>query len=93
MNFLFRLGGILLIAGGVVSYILAGMPLVGALLGLFGTAGSAFTQNISWMAANLEVIIPAGIFMLLFGPAPQQLLFAGGVALAAGLVMWGVLGL
>ena len=93
MMFIARFAGIGIIILAVLAFLLAKVPLFTTVLGLFGTVGAGIAANISWTAANLEIVLPAGLFLLTFGPAPQQLLFATILSVVAGLLLWGVFGL
>ena len=79
--------GLVLILGGIGINIAMQFPWTSALIG--GIFGEGVTSGFDWIAGSLEIIIPLGLFAMMWkfvGPV-----IAGAVSLVIGFIMWGIL--
>jgi len=83
----FMIAGLGLIVGSIMVHIFMQSPMV--LAGVEALFGGLFVEQLTWMAANLEVLVPLGFFLLTFRSLGPYI--AGGLSILMGLVMWGVL--
>ncbi len=87
--------GIAIIIGSILINIAMQFPWTLALIG--GVFGADVTAGFEWIASSLEIIIPLGIFLIIWKFAkllgPLGPIIAGAVAIVVGLIMFLVMGL
>ena len=81
--------GLGMIITGLIAFFFQNSPVMAALL-IFSPP---VASQLSWIAANLELIIPMGVFLLLVQPNAKSVALSGGIALVLGIFMWVVLAL
>ena len=87
--------GLAMIIVGVLVNIAMQFPWTSALIG--GVFGADVMAGFEWIASSLEIVVPLGIFLIIWKFAkllgPLGPIIAGAVAIGVGLIMWLVMGL